>query len=167
MPGPHAQWSRRGRHRAFRRRDRRSLLLPPGRSGSPGRAVAAVSGVRAGSRAQGLVDQGRTTPDGANHNARTEGRARCRPPAGRKRIAHPGADVEQFLDRIAQAQLPSVITAYENRSAGSKSGRSSSTKGSPIVAVRCAASTRHLELRSTSWQTLAISGLALSTRKPY
>jgi hypothetical protein len=61
------------------------------------------------------VDQGRTTPDGANHNARTEGRARCRPPAGRKRIAHPGADVEQFLDRIAQAQLPSVITAYENR----------------------------------------------------
>jgi glutamyl-tRNA reductase len=24
-------------------------------------------------------------------------------------------DVEQFLDRIAQAQLPSVITAYENR----------------------------------------------------
>jgi site-specific DNA recombinase len=24
-------------------------------------------------------------------------------------------DVEQFLDRIANAQLPSVITAYENR----------------------------------------------------
>jgi DNA invertase Pin-like site-specific DNA recombinase len=53
-------------------------------------------------------------------------------------------------------------------SASSKSGRSRSARKSLIAAVRCAASTKHLELRSISSQTRAISGLrtAWSTRKP-
>jgi hypothetical protein len=47
-------------------------------------------------------------------------------------------------------------------------GRSSSTRRLRIAAAHCEASTRHLELRSNSSQTPAISGLrsAWSTRKP-
>jgi site-specific DNA recombinase len=68
-------------------------------------------------------------------------------------------DVEQFLDRIAQAELPSVITAYENRIRRLEELKIEISEKSRIAGVRCAPSTRHLELRSTSWQTPAISGL--------
>jgi hypothetical protein len=76
-------------------------------------------------------------------------------------------DIERFLDRIAQAEPLSVITVYENRISRLEERKIRSARRSPIAAVRYAASTRHLELRSTSSQTPAISGLqtAWSARK--
>jgi hypothetical protein len=82
-------------------------------------------------------------------------------------LAKAQRDVEQFLDRIAKAQLPSVVTASETRIRRLEERRSRSWRKSPIAAARCAASTRHLELRSISSQTPAISGVrsAWSTRR--
>jgi site-specific DNA recombinase len=101
-----------------------------------------------------------------NHRLAT---AEARRSSLKTELAKVERDVEQFLDRIANAQLPIGHHGLrEPHPPARRDGRSRSARRSRIAAVRCAASTRHLELRSTSSQTPAISGLrsAWSTRKP-